>query len=123
MSTTAPAPIVTLEQAAARIQQLEKAVHLNISAAGTAIPHAPEPKLPYILIVTKARMGRLQSGLTVPLAVGLVLWNDAVPASQIALGVHPKAPGTLLVQHPSLKTGDIATAAELAAIMATKPAA
>lgn len=113
------APIKTLDDAIARIEQLERAIHLNIGPDGKAIPYPPEPKVPHILINLQERKARTVGGLVVPVAAGYVFKNMALPMSHVAMGLHPTAPGAAFVPHPTLKEGDTASPTELATIVDT----
>ncbi len=125
MSDTQTAPqMKTLEDVIARLEQVERAVHLNIGADGKAVPHPPEPLVPHILINIADRKVRTLADQNVPVAAGYVYQSQSLPRSQVTFGLHPKAPGAIFVEHPTLKEGETASAEELAALVAAaKPIA
>ncbi len=124
--TDTPAPITTLEQAAARIQQLERAHNIRVGSDGVAIPHKPEPMVPHIYIVTEAHTVQLPNGFVYPATLGYVPWAASMARSQAKAGRAPRyqQPNkVLLVEHPTLKAGETASPEELAALVAAaKPA-
>ncbi len=124
MSSSQAAQMKTLEDVIARLEQVERAVHLNIGDDGKAIPHPPEPKVRHILINTQERKVRTLADQRVPVAAGYVYQHVELPLSHIAFGVNvPSAPGSIFVPHATLSEGETASADELAALVAAaKPA-